>query len=219
MNLQTDDNDEYNSLKGNDCKTSVCRICYGSSEEEELKTPCKCLGSVKHIHQSCLMNWLRTGNNHCEICNTPYRFHRTTLPYNQRISPNKTSWHLAWIVKELVVLDWFHFLEMVFICVSLMIINRMSSFDLVYQFGLIGLVELIYYTLNVACCFFLLYYESWVQLNIKMVVLNYKDPLKENISLWLKILEWYASIIRKNKRLKNVVDLIRTEDFVFIEDN
>ena len=95
-----------------------------------------------------------------------------------------------------------------------MIINRMSSYDLVYQFGLIGLVEFIYYTLNVGCCFFLLCYESWVQLNITRVVMNYNDePLKENIPFWLIMLEWYASIIRKNKRLKDVVDLIRAEDF------
>ena len=83
MTLPSDSFDYSATMKGNDYKTAVCRICYGSSEEEELKTPCKCLGSVKHIHQSCLMNWLRTSYKHCEICNTPYRFYKTLLPYNK----------------------------------------------------------------------------------------------------------------------------------------
>lgn len=193
---------------------SVCRICYCSSEEEELITPCKCLGSVQYIHRSCLMKWLRTGMDQCEICKSTYKFQRHIKPYRKRVTPNITSWHFAWIVKELVVLDWFHFLETVFICISLTVINRLSSFDLVYQFALIGVVELVYYTLNIFSCFYLLYYERWARLNIEVLILNYNDDVVENgkIGILLACFNRYAALLRRNKRLEQVVEQIDEAD-------
>ena len=61
----------------------LCRICYGSSEEEVLLTPCRCSGSVQFIHQSCLMTWLKSGASECEICKVPYHFQKYILPYEQ----------------------------------------------------------------------------------------------------------------------------------------
>jgi E3 ubiquitin-protein ligase DOA10 len=30
--------------------------------------PCKCSGSIKYVHQQCLMDWLgHSGNTHCEV--------------------------------------------------------------------------------------------------------------------------------------------------------
>lgn len=188
---------------------TVCRICYGSSDEEVLLNPCHCSGSVQFCHESCLMTWLKSGATTCEICKFPYRFQKTIKPSNGRVQPNITFWHLAWVVKELVVLDWFHFLETVFICISLVIINRMSSYDLVYQFALIGLVEFLYYTLNIFSCFFLLYYWRWSRLNIKVVVLNFDDEHPtQQINIIFRCLENYSLLLRRNKRLKQVVDQI-----------
>ena len=54
----------------------TCRICRGeSSKEEELFYPCKCSGSIKFVHQNCLMEWLsHSKKKHCELCKTPFRF-------------------------------------------------------------------------------------------------------------------------------------------------
>ncbi|RKP30269.1 hypothetical protein METBISCDRAFT_16650, partial [Metschnikowia bicuspidata] len=56
----------------------TCRICRGeSTPEQPLLHPCKCRGSIKYIHQDCLMEWLSHQSRHdrkCDICNTPYRF-------------------------------------------------------------------------------------------------------------------------------------------------
>lgn len=128
--------------------------------------------------------------------------------YFQTSRPGISSWHLAWVVKELVVLDWFHFLETVFICISLVVINRMNSFDLVYQFALIGVIELVYYSLNIFNCFFLLYYENWSRVNIDISILNYDEDTDEDLSWFLRGLENYASLLRKNKRLRDVVEAI-----------
>lgn len=52
---QSDDEDQ-------DC----CRICRSSAAP--LFYPCKCSGSIKYVHQQCLMDWLgHSGNTHCEV--------------------------------------------------------------------------------------------------------------------------------------------------------
>lgn len=55
FNDQSEDEDQ-------DC----CRICRGSASP--LYYPCKCSGSIKYVHQQCLMDWLgHSGNTHCEV--------------------------------------------------------------------------------------------------------------------------------------------------------
>lgn len=187
----------------------LCRICYGGSDDEVLLNPCHCSGSVQYSHESCLMTWLKSGATKCEICKFPYRFQKHVTPWKERVHPNITLWHLGWVLKELVVLDWFHFLETVFICISLVLINRMSSFDLVYQFALIGLVELLYYTLNIFSCFFLLYHGRWARLNMRVIVLNFDDEHPViRMGILYRLLDSYSSLLKRNKRLKQVVDQI-----------
>ncbi|KAK2853264.1 hypothetical protein FQN49_005241, partial [Arthroderma sp. PD_2] len=54
----------------------TCRICRGEgTPEEQLFYPCKCSGSIKFVHQNCLMEWLsHSQKKHCELCKTPFRF-------------------------------------------------------------------------------------------------------------------------------------------------
>mmetsp|Transcript_5915 Transcript_5915/g.10523 ORF Transcript_5915/g.10523 Transcript_5915/m.10523 type:complete len:306 (-) Transcript_5915:11-928(-) len=56
----------------------VCRICMEpDSEKHKLIHPCKCSGSVKHIHEECLKTWITSHSEDidksvCELCKTPY---------------------------------------------------------------------------------------------------------------------------------------------------
>ncbi len=54
----------------------TCRICRGeATPKEPLFYPCKCSGSIKYVHQDCLMEWLsHSQKKHCELCKTPFRF-------------------------------------------------------------------------------------------------------------------------------------------------
>lgn len=54
----------------------TCRICRGEgTEDEQLFYPCKCSGSIKFVHQACLVEWLsHSQKKHCELCKTPFRF-------------------------------------------------------------------------------------------------------------------------------------------------
>jgi E3 ubiquitin-protein ligase MARCH6 len=53
-----------------------CRICRGEATDElPLYYPCKCSGSIKFVHQDCLMEWLsHSQKKYCELCKTPFRF-------------------------------------------------------------------------------------------------------------------------------------------------
>ncbi|KAI1458270.1 hypothetical protein F4805DRAFT_425049 [Annulohypoxylon moriforme] len=60
----------------------TCRICRGEgTPEEPLFYPCKCSGSIKYVHQDCLMEWLsHSQKKHCELCKTPFRFTKLYSP-------------------------------------------------------------------------------------------------------------------------------------------
>jgi hypothetical protein len=74
---------------------AFCRLCWGPEEPQEhgkksgeaggdaggtLIAPCKCSGSLAHIHRRCLAHWTRTRKeqgagwlaNTCELCRSPY---------------------------------------------------------------------------------------------------------------------------------------------------
>ena len=67
----------------------TCRICRGEgSEEEQLFYPCKCSGSIKFVHQSCLVEWLsHSQKKYCELCKTPFRFTKLYDPNMPRDLP------------------------------------------------------------------------------------------------------------------------------------
>ncbi|KAI1213375.1 uncharacterized protein F4807DRAFT_262971 [Annulohypoxylon truncatum] len=69
---------------GNDASVDpdTCRICRGEgTPEEPLFYPCKCSGSIKFVHQDCLMEWLsHSQKKHCELCKTPFRFTKLYSP-------------------------------------------------------------------------------------------------------------------------------------------
>ncbi|KXT02682.1 hypothetical protein AC578_1157 [Pseudocercospora eumusae] len=80
----------------------TCRICRSEgTPEEPLFYPCKCSGSIKFVHQECLMQWLsHSQKKHCELCKTPFRFTKlydanmpTTLPWT--VFLRRACLHLA----------------------------------------------------------------------------------------------------------------------------
>ncbi|WYZ40972.1 hypothetical protein EsH8_IV_001313 [Colletotrichum jinshuiense] len=67
----------------------TCRICRGeATAEEPLFYPCKCSGSIKYVHQDCLMEWLsHSQKKHCELCKTPFRFTKLYSPQMPKTLP------------------------------------------------------------------------------------------------------------------------------------
>ena len=54
----------------------ICRVCRSSgTAERPLFHPCICTGSIRHVHQECLIRWLQhSRKEYCELCNHKYSF-------------------------------------------------------------------------------------------------------------------------------------------------
>nr|XP_044987719.1 E3 ubiquitin-protein ligase MARCHF1 isoform X1 [Jaculus jaculus] len=48
----------------------VCRICHCEGDDESpLITPCRCTGTLRFVHQSCLHQWIKSSDTRCcELC-------------------------------------------------------------------------------------------------------------------------------------------------------
>lgn len=60
-----------------------CRICQ-SRGEEVLISPCKCAGSAKWVHESCLVKWFQISQtSSCELCSRFVVIKKRTKPLQQ----------------------------------------------------------------------------------------------------------------------------------------
>lgn len=58
---------------GEEEEEDMCRICRTSGNN--LFYPCACSGSIKYVHQDCLLQWLNHSHTRqCEVCKHPFRF-------------------------------------------------------------------------------------------------------------------------------------------------
>mmetsp|Transcript_40778 Transcript_40778/g.89125 ORF Transcript_40778/g.89125 Transcript_40778/m.89125 type:complete len:416 (+) Transcript_40778:109-1356(+) len=76
------------STNPTDLVQTPCRICLleGSTEDDPLVSPCKCKGSIQHVHLGCLRHWIKgrlnlsdaSGGSYffrqlpCELCKSAY---------------------------------------------------------------------------------------------------------------------------------------------------
>ncbi|KAL9603943.1 MAG: hypothetical protein Q9219_000881 [cf. Caloplaca sp. 3 TL-2023] len=96
----------------------TCRICRAEgSDEEPLFYPCKCSGSIKFVHQNCLMEWLsHSQKKYCELCKTPFRFTKLyhsqmpatvpTLVFLRQVLIHTWNSFLTWSRMHVVILVW-----------------------------------------------------------------------------------------------------------------
>ncbi|XP_051146556.1 probable E3 ubiquitin ligase SUD1 isoform X2 [Andrographis paniculata] len=63
-------------LLDEDEEEDVCRICRNPGDADNpLRYPCACSGSIKFVHQDCLLQWLNHSNaRQCEVCKHPFSF-------------------------------------------------------------------------------------------------------------------------------------------------
>jgi E3 ubiquitin-protein ligase MARCH6 len=112
---------QFDPAEANDkspAEGDTCRICRSeASATEPLFYPCKCSGSIKFVHQDCLMEWLSHSNKkHCELCKTPFRFtklydshmpHTLPLPiFVKRACLHTLNYLATWARAVTVALVW-----------------------------------------------------------------------------------------------------------------
>ncbi|KAI8640568.1 hypothetical protein BD408DRAFT_484022 [Parasitella parasitica] len=54
----------------------ICRVCRSESTlDHPLYHPCKCSGSIRFVHEDCLIEWLsHSKKKYCELCEYPFTF-------------------------------------------------------------------------------------------------------------------------------------------------
>lgn len=93
----------------------MCRVC--RSDEGNLFYPCLCTGSIKYVHQECLMEWLKYSKKEvCELCNYKYSFqpiYRSDMPKAlpvleiiKGIALNVGRMLKTWVVYTIVLIAW-----------------------------------------------------------------------------------------------------------------
>ncbi|KAI5787021.1 hypothetical protein DFH27DRAFT_487022 [Peziza echinospora] len=99
-----------------------CRICRSESTiDEPLFHPCKCSGSIKFVHQDCLMEWLQhSQKKYCELCKTPFQFTKLYHPEMPKNLPpllflSRASKHLA-----STIMLWLRFLLVAFVWLGIL---------------------------------------------------------------------------------------------------
>ncbi|CAO3592354.1 unnamed protein product [Absidia cylindrospora] len=70
-----------------DDNQEICRVCRcESTVKNPLYYPCKCAGSIRFVHQNCLLEWLsHSKKKYCELCEHPFIFtpiYRQDMPTN-----------------------------------------------------------------------------------------------------------------------------------------
>ncbi|ORY12980.1 hypothetical protein BCR34DRAFT_600273 [Clohesyomyces aquaticus] len=101
---------EYATNKGHGGEEGdTCRICRGEgTSDEPLFYPCKCSGSIKFVHQECLMEWLsHSQKKYCELCKTSFRFTKLYHPGMPNRIPTSVFLRRAAIHVLRMVITWF----------------------------------------------------------------------------------------------------------------
>jgi hypothetical protein len=110
----------------------TCRICL--DDAGSFISPCLCTGTMKDVHEACLIEWLRTKDNLlCELCHVPIM-----IEFNQDLerSAYLRGFHLE-ILTNPAIHILIHCLVMIFFCSSdhftHIMINRFIKFQLGYN--------------------------------------------------------------------------------------
>ncbi|KAJ5103072.1 hypothetical protein N7532_003601 [Penicillium argentinense] len=95
----------------------TCRICHGEgTDEEPLFYPCKCSGSIKFVHQTCLVEWLaHSQKKHCELCRKQFQFTKIYDPNMPERLPTPLFIKQASIQCFQTVVTWMRFLLVAFV--------------------------------------------------------------------------------------------------------
>lgn len=92
MEKNRGENSETMSIAISDQEKPFCRICYESGIDE-LLNPCKCNGTLKHIHEKCLKIWISVkfediSKAKCEMCGHSYKMN---IKQKKKFNPKKEA--------------------------------------------------------------------------------------------------------------------------------
>ncbi|XP_019864267.1 PREDICTED: E3 ubiquitin-protein ligase MARCH6-like isoform X1 [Amphimedon queenslandica] len=122
----------------------ICRVCrLSGTSDRPLFHPCLCTGSIRYVHQDCLMQWLQhSRKEYCELCHYKFQFasiYRADMP---RWLP------VNYIYKTLVrglnqrLQRWFHFCFVLFTWLYLLPVCTYRVYCVVFKGDFWGVITL-----------------------------------------------------------------------------
>ncbi|XP_022779325.1 uncharacterized protein LOC111320864 isoform X1 [Stylophora pistillata] len=156
-------------------EAEFCRICHCGGEDEELIAPCRCSGSAKFAHQSCLLSWFELKKDKtCELC--LYEISVKKMGFKPIL-----QWRLPWRSCDIVAyLFLFYCLVLVvFIVMVLWIASKrcLSPICVVLYFAC-GLA-VCYFTYCCGCIEHIRYYwKAWIDVNRQWLIITHKDDVQ-----------------------------------------
>eukprot|EP00111_Clytia_hemisphaerica_P017887 TCONS_00052913-protein len=76
-----------------------CRVCQCNGDEEILISPCLCSGSVKWIHESCLIQWMKSSlKDSCELCTKKIKITKRKKPFTKWKLPSQRPTPVLWVL-------------------------------------------------------------------------------------------------------------------------
>eukprot|EP01060_Flectonema_neradi_P017249 TRINITY_DN240_c4_g1_i1.p1 TRINITY_DN240_c4_g1~~TRINITY_DN240_c4_g1_i1.p1 ORF type:complete len:603 (+),score=102.50 TRINITY_DN240_c4_g1_i1:72-1811(+) len=108
--------DDQNSdlLSQSDDEEMCCRICRSTAPREDLFSPCKCRGSVKYVHRTCLEEWRQktvssTNKKQCSECKGHFKiavtYTKKRYLYAMSVVKNVLALLLTLLVMELIIIS------------------------------------------------------------------------------------------------------------------
>ena len=155
----------------------ICRICYEKDKKNDLLIiPCKCEGTIKYVHQSCIKKWIINSNNYldnpsCEICKSKFLIKIENSTYLDK----KKLLKAILIISIILIIFIGLFFTVYFILLSSNLIIKIPKKKLIDSF-IIFLIVLIVFS------FYPLYH--FFQRNCYSHKLDFEVlPIKQNISV------------------------------------
>ncbi|KAL5467202.1 hypothetical protein EMCRGX_G031401 [Ephydatia muelleri] len=114
----------------------ICRVCRtAATAGRPLFYPCLCTGSIKYIHQDCLVQWLRhSGKEYCELCNHRFQFapiYRPDMPARLPVSD------LVYGISQGTLTNLRHWMHLSFVAFMWLVIVPICIYR-IYRFLLYG---------------------------------------------------------------------------------
>lgn len=93
----------------------ICRICHlPGDKEDSLFKPCRCSGTLRFIHNGCLMKWIEISTKkskkppRCELCHYEFHRHKRFKMHNwqwPRVSGKDKCLHAVFFINLLIMIS------------------------------------------------------------------------------------------------------------------
>jgi len=138
--METELDVDENEIEDDD----ICRVCrMEGTIEKPLHFPCVCTGSIKYIHQDCLVQWIaHSKKEYCELCNHKFIF----KPVYSPDMPKSIPFHelLRGLEKNILraLRLWFHYTLVVVAWLGLVPLTAYRIYKCLFSGSLQSLINL-----------------------------------------------------------------------------